>query len=94
MIELNLPIIATAIGIVVSLWKFASSIAKFAHAVDDLKGSMGASQKDRALLHVRINDVEKETNGRLGAIENTVTRIDTQYNDIREDLKEIKQKVS
>lgn len=83
MIEINLALIATAIGIVASIWKFANSISKFGHSVDDLRKSMQESIDDRRDLRKIIND---------HAV--TIGKIETQYGDIKEDLDEIKRKVS
>ena len=83
MIELNLALIATAIGIVASIWKFANSISKFGHSVDELRKSMEESKNDRLSLHKKVNGHEV-----------AITRINTQYEDIKEDLIEIKRKVS
>ena len=83
MIEMNLPLIATAIGIVVSIWKFANSISKFGHSVDELRKSMDESKNDRLSLRKKVNGHEV-----------AITRINTQYEDIKEDLIEIKRKVS
>lgn len=83
MIEINLALIATAIGIVASIWKFANSISKFGHSVDDLRKSMQESIDDRRDLRKIIND---------HAV--TIVKIETQYGDIKEDLDEIKRKVS
>lgn len=83
MIELNLALIATAIGIVASIWKFANSISKFGHSVDDLRESMNESKNDRLSLRKQVNGHEV-----------AITRINTQYEDIKEDLIDIKRKVS
>ena len=83
MIELNLPLIATAIGLFVSIWKFANSISKFGHSVDELTKSMDESKSDRLSLRKKVNGHEV-----------AITRINTQYEDIKEDLHEIKRKVS
>ena len=83
MIELNLALIATAIGIVASIWKFANSISKFGHSVDALTNSMEESKSDRLSLRKKLNVHEV-----------AITRINTQYEDIKEDLSEIKKKVS
>lgn len=83
MIEINLALIATAIGIIASIWKFANSISKFGHSVDDLRTSMDESKSDRLSLRKKLNSHEVQ-----------ITRINTQYEDIKEDLSEIKKKVS
>lgn len=83
MIELNLALIATSIGIVASIWKFANSISKFGHSVDELRKSMDESKSDRLSLRKKVNGHEV-----------AITRINTQYEDIKEDLSEIKKKVS
>ena len=83
MIELNLALIATAIGIVASIWKFANSISKFGHSVDDLRKSMEESKSDRLSLRKQVNGHEV-----------AITRINTQYEEIKEDLTDIKRKVS
>ena len=83
MIELNLALIATAIGIVASIWKFANSISQFGHSVNALTESMEESKSDRLSLRKKVNGHEV-----------AITRINTQYEDIKEDLSEIKKKVS
>lgn len=83
MIELNLTIITSAIAIVAAIWKFANSISKFGHSVDSLKEAMEDSRKDR-------QDLRRVVNGHSEAI----VKINTQYVDIKEDLDEIKRKVS
>ena len=83
MVELNLTIIAAAIAIVTAIWKFANSISKFGHSVDSLKEAMEDSRKDR-------QDLRRVVNGHSEAI----VKINTQYVDIKEDLDEIKRKVS
>lgn len=83
MIEINLALIATAIGIVASIWKFANSISKFGHSVDELRKSMEESKSDRLNLRKKVN-----------AHEVLLARMGTQYDDIKEDLSEIKKKVS
>ena len=90
MIELNLPLIATAIGIVVSIWKFANSISKFGHSVDALTSSMEESKTDRMDLRERQNKQE------LSLVEVKIQNAETKedLNEIKVDLKEIKRKVS
>lgn len=83
MVELNLTIIAAAIAIVTAIWKFANSISEFGHSVDSLKEAMEDSRKDR-------QDLRRVVNGHSEAI----VKINTQYVDIKEDLDEIKRKVS
>jgi septal ring factor EnvC (AmiA/AmiB activator) len=83
MIEINLALIATAIGIVASIWKFANSISKFGHSVDELRKSMQESIDDRRDLRRVLNEHSR-----------TIVKIETQYGDIKEDLDEIKRKVS
>ena len=83
MVELNLTIITSAIAIVAAIWKFANSISKFGHSVDNLKEAMEDSRKDR-------QDLRRVVNGHSEAI----VKINTQYVDIKEDLDEIKRKVS
>ena len=79
MINIDLPLIATALGIMVTLWKFASSISQFSVAVDDLKSAMQESKSDRQNLRAIVN--KHETDIRL---------IDSQYGDIKSDLIDIK----
>lgn len=83
MIELNLALIATAIGIIASIWKFSDSISKFGHSVRELTKSMEESKLDRLNLREKMNvhDI-------------AISRISIQYEDIKEDLIEIKKKVS
>ena len=83
MIEINLALIATAIGIVASIWKFANSISKFGHSVDELRKSMDESKRDRLSLRKQVNGHEV-----------AITRFNTQYEEIKEDLTDIKRKVS
>lgn len=83
MIEINLALIATSIGIVASIWKFANSISQFGHSVDDLRKSMEESKSDRLSLRKKVNGHEV-----------AITRINTQYEEIKEDLTDIKRKVS
>lgn len=37
MIEINLALLAMAIGIVASIWKFAILISQFSHSIDELR---------------------------------------------------------
>ena len=83
MIENNLALIATAIGIVASIWKFATSISQFGHSVADLRKSMDESKSDRLSLRKKVNGHEV-----------AITRINTQYEEIKDDLTDIKKKVS
>lgn len=83
MIEINLALIATSIGIVASIWKFANSISQFGHSVDDLRKSMEESKSDRLSLRKKVNGHEV-----------AITRINTQYEEIKDDLSDIKKKVS
>ena len=83
MIELNRALMATAIGIVASIWKFATSISQFGHSVDELRKEMEDSKNDRLSLRKKVNGHEV-----------AITRFNTQYEDIKEDLSEIKKKVS
>lgn len=83
MIEINLALIATSIGIVASIWKFANSISMFGHSVDDLRKSMEESKSDRLSLRKKVNRHEV-----------AITRINTQYEEIKDDLSDIKKKVS
>ena len=83
MIELNLALIATSIGIVASIWKFANSISQFGHSVDELRKSMEESKSDRLNLRKKVNGHEV-----------AITRINTQYEEIKDDLTDIKRKVS
>lgn len=83
MIGINLALIATAIEIVASIWKFANSISQFGHSVDKFRKSMDESKGDRLNLHKKINGHEV-----------AITRINTQYEEIKEDLSEIKRRVS
>lgn len=83
MIEINLALIATAIGIVASIWKFANSISKFGHSVDELRKSMQESIDDRRELRRILNTHEV-----------SIKKIETQYSNIKENLDEIKRKVS
>lgn len=90
MIEMNLPLIATAIGIVASIWKFANSISKFGHSVDTLMESMEESKKDRMDLRERQNKQE------LSIVEVKIQHAETKEDlqEIKNDLKVIKRKVS
>ena len=83
MIEINLALIATAIGIVASIWKFANSISQFGHSVDNLRIAMEESKNDRLSLRKKVNGHEV-----------AITRINTQYEEIKDDLTDIKKKVS
>ena len=80
MIELNLALIATAIGIFASIWKFANSISKFGHSVDDLTKSMAESKSDRLDLRTRQNKQE------IAIVEMKIQTAET-----KEDIQEIKQ---
>ncbi|MCW6682085.1 hypothetical protein NHG29_04265 [Aerococcaceae bacterium NML160702] len=82
MVRLDLGLIATGIGIIVALWKFANSISNFAHAVEDLKAEVKRAQDDRTELRKQVS-----------AHEIKLTRFETQYHEIKEDLKEIKNKL-
>ena len=83
MIEINLALIATAIGIVASIWKIANSISKFGHSVAELRKAMDESKNARRSLR-------KKDNGH----EVPITIINTQYEEIKDDLTDIKKKVS
>jgi septal ring factor EnvC (AmiA/AmiB activator) len=82
MINLDLPLIATAIGVIAALFKFASSISQFAQAVSDLKLAMQESKSDRRDLRAIVNRHETD-----------LSVIKTQYGDIKVDLHEIKKSV-
>ena len=89
MVELNLALIATAIGIVASIWKFANSISKFGHSVD-VDGINGRIQKDRMDLRERQNKQE------LSIVEIKIQNAENKEDlkEIKSDLKDIKRKVS
>lgn len=80
MIELNLSLIATAIGIIVSIWRFSNSISKFEHSLNDLLKEMSSSKSDR--LSLRKKQQEHEL---------AITEIRLQSNESRKDLLEIKE---
>lgn len=90
MLELNLGLIATAIGIFVSLWKFASSITNFGHSVDELTRSMVESKEDRMALRERQNKQE------ISIVEMKIQSAETKEDlqEIKIDLKDIKRRVS
>lgn len=83
MIELNLALVATAIGIIASIWRFANSISRFGHSVDELSKSVEESKIDRSDLRKIVHRHEV-----------SISKIESQYDDIKDDLKEIKNKVS
>ena len=83
MIEIDLVMIAGAIGIIGSIWKFANSISKFGSSVEQLKEATNESIEDR-------RDIRKMLNRH----EISINTIQTQYNNIREDLQEIKEEVN
>lgn len=86
MIEINLALVATAIGIVASIWRFANSISKFGHSVDELTKSMEESRKDRLSLRKAVNRHETA----IEIIKSQYEDIKEDYTDIKVDLKEIK----
>ena len=83
MIEIDLVMIAGAIGIIGSIWKFANSISKFGSSVEQLKEATTESIEDRRDMRKMLNHHEI-----------SIHTIQTQYNNIREDLQEIKEEVN
>jgi predicted nuclease with TOPRIM domain len=81
-INLDLPLIATAIGIISVLWKFSSSINQFSYSVNDLKEAMKESKEDRKDLRVILNRHDYE-----------LKEIKTHYKYIRTDLDKINNKI-
>ena len=90
MIELNLALIATALGIIASIWKFANSISQFGHSGNALTESMEESKKDRTDLRERQNKQE------ISLVEVKIQHAETKEDlqEIKNDLKDIKRKVS
>ena len=82
-IEIDLIAIGGIIGIIGSIWKFANSISKFGSSVEQLKEATHESIEDR-------RDIRKMLNRH----EISINTIQTQYNNIREDLQEIKKEVN
>lgn len=82
MVNLDLPLIATALGIIGVLWKLSSSINQFSYSVNELKEAVKESKEDRKDLRVIINRHDDE-----------LKEINTHYKYIRKDLDNINKKI-
>ena len=83
MIEINVPLIATSVGLLLTIlgtiWKFASSVIDFGHSVDELKEAVIESRKDRKELREIVNGHNAE-----------LKVVVSQYKDIKNDLDWVK----
>ncbi len=77
-----ISLIGGIIGLMVSFYKFSSSISTFSNSVKRLEDAVKESQNDRKELRTMVIAHDKQ----LGLI-------DLQFKDIKEDLGEIKKEV-